>query len=173
MRHQVQQTSGHIMFCYDDPNAEGDIEEWCIVELQGDLEVRGDRMMDGQFIGDLLYNKYGQPILIIGHHILQGRCQKIDKPLLVMEKCSTRGKQQQQRRTQDDDEDNETMLDVSQVSHLDSSIASSNRTVLDSTVAVEHKTVPKTEYLVRAVVRQKVLFKARPKPIIANVAKSV
>lgn len=65
------------------------------------------------------------------------------------------------------------MLDVSQVSHLDSSIASSNRTVLDSTVAVEHKTVPKTEYLVRAVVRQKVLFKARPKPIIANVAKSV
>lgn len=155
------------------PNAEGNIEEWCIVELQGDLEVRGDRMMDGQFIGDLLYNKYGQPILIIGHHILQGRCQKIDKPLLVMEKSATRGKQRRANDGGDDGEENETMLDVSQVSHLDSSIASSNRTVLDSTVAVEHKTVPKTEYLVRAVVRHKILFKARPKPIIANVAKSV
>lgn len=50
------------MFHFLSPNPTGDIEEWCIVELQGDLEVRGDRLMDGQFIGDLLYNKYGQPV---------------------------------------------------------------------------------------------------------------
>ncbi|XP_019529178.2 chromosome transmission fidelity protein 8 homolog isoform X2 [Aedes albopictus] len=159
------------------PNASGDIDEWCIVELQGDLEVRGDRIMDGQFIGDLLYNKYGQPILIIGHHILQGRLQKMDKPLLVMEKCETRKRRITEPAPNstegDDDPENETMLDVSQVSHLDSTIASSNRTVLDSTLAVEHKTVPKTEYQVRAVVKHKILFKARPKPIIANVGKSV
>ncbi|ETN68025.1 hypothetical protein AND_000147 [Anopheles darlingi] len=128
--------------------------------------------MAGQFIGDLLYNKYGQPILIIGHHILQGRMQKIDKPLLVVEKHDL-------RQTTGRDED-ETMLDISQVvtesqQELDSTAHSiaSNRTVLDSTVAIEHKVVPKVEYLVRAVVRSKVLFKARPKPIIANVAKSV
>nr|XP_019529178.1 chromosome transmission fidelity protein 8 homolog [Aedes albopictus] len=159
------------------PNPTGNIDEWCIVELQGDLEVRGDRIMDGQFIGDLLYNKYGQPILIIGHHILQGRLQKMDKPLLVMEKCETRKRRITEpapNNTEGDDEpENETMLDVSQVSHLDSTIASSNRTVLDSTLAVEHKTVPKTEYQVRAVVKHKILFKARPKPIIANVGKSV
>ncbi|XP_065073660.1 chromosome transmission fidelity protein 8 homolog [Ochlerotatus camptorhynchus] len=157
------------------PNPEGDIEEWCIVELQGDLEVRGDRAMSGQFIGDLLFNKYGQPILIIGHHILQGRLQKIDKPLLVMEKHETRKRHVTEPSTDDaaGDDENEIMLDVSQVSQLDSTIASSNRTVLDSTLAVEHKTVPKTEYLVRAVVKHKILFKARPKPIIANVAKSV
>ncbi|XP_055624053.1 chromosome transmission fidelity protein 8 homolog [Toxorhynchites rutilus septentrionalis] len=149
------------------PNADGDIDEWCIVEVQGDLEVRGEREMAGQFIGDLLYNKYGQPILIIGHHILHGRMQKIDKPLLVIEKSDLRKQQRE------GDDENDTMLDVSQVSHLDSTIASSNRTVLDSTVAVEHKTIPQTEYLVRAVVKHKVLFKARPKPIIANVAKSV
>ncbi|XP_058829898.1 chromosome transmission fidelity protein 8 homolog [Topomyia yanbarensis] len=148
------------------PNPESEIEEWCIVELQGDLEVRGDRVMAGQFIGDLLYNKYGQPILIIGHHILHGRLQKIDKPLLVVEKSDLHTSTKAA-------EEDETMLDISQVSHLDSTIASSNRTVLDSTVAVEHKTIPKTEYLVRAVVKHKVLFKARPKPIIANVAKSV
>lgn len=158
------------------PNPSGDIDEWCIVELQGDLEVRGDRIMDGQFIGDLLYNKYGQPILIIGHHILQGRLQKMDKPLLVMEKCETRKRRITEpaaNNEPEDDPENETMLDVSQVSHLDSTIASSNRTVLDSTLAVEHKTVPKTEYQVRAVVKHKILFKARPKPIIANVGKSV
>ncbi|XP_058459262.1 chromosome transmission fidelity protein 8 homolog [Malaya genurostris] len=149
------------------PNPDGDIEEWCIVELQGDLEVRGDRVMAGQFIGDLIYNKYGQPILIIGHHILHGRLQKIDKPLLVIEKTDLSAK------SSNVDEVDETMLDVSQVSHLDSTIASSNRTVLDSTLAVEHKTIPKTEYIVRAVVKHKVLFKARPKPIIANVAKNV
>ncbi|XP_052862948.1 chromosome transmission fidelity protein 8 homolog [Anopheles cruzii] len=145
----------------------GKLEEWCIVELQGDLEVRGERIMAGQFIGDLLYNKYGQPILIIGHHILQGRMQKIDKPLLVVEKRDIR-------------ECDETMLDISQVvtesqPDLNSTGQSvvANRTVLDSTVAIEHKVVPKVEYQVRAVVRSKVLFKARPKPIIANVAKTV
>ncbi|XP_062698808.1 chromosome transmission fidelity protein 8 homolog isoform X1 [Aedes albopictus] len=165
------------IYIRNSPNASGDIDEWCIVELQGDLEVRGDRIMDGQFIGDLLYNKYGQPILIIGHHILQGRLQKMDKPLLVMEKCETRKRRITEPAPNstegDDDPENETMLDVSQVSHLDSTIASSNRTVLDSTLAVEHKTVPKTEYQVRAVVKHKILFKARPKPIIANVGKSV
>lgn len=154
-------------------NSNGPIEEWCIVELQGDLEVRGDRAMDGQFIGDLLYNKYGQPILIIGHHILHGRLQKIDKPLLVIEKSDIRKKPSITHDANEDNEEDETMLDISQVSHLDSTIASSNRTVLDSTVAVEHKTIPKTEYQVRAVVKHKILFKARPKPIIANVAKSV
>nr|XP_040235820.2 chromosome transmission fidelity protein 8 homolog [Anopheles coluzzii] len=151
------------------------LEEWSIVELQGDLDVRGDRIMSGQFIGDLLYNKYGQPILIIGHHILQGRMQKIDKPLLVVEKCDL-------NRRDDDDEGDELMLDVSQLPmtqgsehELDSTAQSvtSNRTVLDSTVAIEHKVVPKVEYRVRAVVRSKVLFKARPKPIIANVSKTV
>ncbi|XP_052897307.1 chromosome transmission fidelity protein 8 homolog [Anopheles moucheti] len=151
------------------------LDEWCIVELQGDLDVRGDRIMAGQFIGDLLYNKYGQPILIIGHHILQGRLQKIDKPLLVVEKCDV------QRRGEAGQD--ETMLDISQLSvtqsqeqhDLDSTAHSitSNRTVLDSTVAIEHKVVPKVEYRVRAVVRNKVLFKARPKPIIANVSKTV
>uniref|UniRef100_A0A182PGC4 Chromosome transmission fidelity protein 8 n=1 Tax=Anopheles epiroticus TaxID=199890 RepID=A0A182PGC4_9DIPT len=157
-----------------EPNSK--LDEWCIVELQGDLDVRGDRIMAGQFIGDLLYNKYGQPILIIGHHILQGRMQKIDKPLLVMEKCDL-------NRAEDDaDEQETTMLDISQVPmtqgsehELDSTAHSvtSNRTVLDSTVAIEHKVVPKVEYRVRAVVRSKVLFKARPKPIIANVSKTV
>lgn len=33
-----------------------------MVELQGDLEVRTNEDMHGQFVGDLYYNKYGQPV---------------------------------------------------------------------------------------------------------------
>lgn len=44
-----------------------------------------------------------------------------------------------------------------------------NTTVLDTTVAIENKTKVRTEYTVRAIVKKKLIFKARPKPIIANV----
>lgn len=38
------------------------LAEWAIIELQGDLEVRGDKIADGEYIGDLNYDKYGQPV---------------------------------------------------------------------------------------------------------------
>lgn len=44
------------------PNNETGIPEYAIVELQGDLEVRENQIMSGQFVGDLCYNKYGQPV---------------------------------------------------------------------------------------------------------------
>lgn len=48
-----------------------------------------------------------------------------------------------------------------------------DRTVLDSTIAIEHKSKTATEYQVRAIVKKRLIFKTRPKPIIANVAKKV
>ncbi|XP_017493112.1 PREDICTED: chromosome transmission fidelity protein 8 homolog, partial [Rhagoletis zephyria] len=65
------------------------LEEYAIVELQGDLEIRSGENIHDLFIGDLYYNKYGQPILIIGHHILQGREQKLEKPFAVLEKTKS------------------------------------------------------------------------------------
>lgn len=47
------------------------------------------------------------------------------------------------------------------------------RTLLDNTVALEHKSRQRTEYTVRAICTKKLIFKSRPKPIIANVAKTV
>lgn len=82
----------------------------------------------------------------------------MEKPFAVLEKSI--------RQTEVADGDGGA--DASQT--LDTTI---NRTVLDSTVAIEHKTRPTTEYHVRAIVRKKLMFKSRPKPIIANVAKSV
>lgn len=59
---------------------------------------------------------------------------------------------------------------LNQTMDLDSTV---NRTVLDSTITIEHKSQAKTEYRVEAIVRKKLVFKTRPKPIIANVAKPV
>ncbi|XP_037906673.1 chromosome transmission fidelity protein 8 homolog [Hermetia illucens] len=140
------------------PSKDSGVPEWAIVEVQGDLEVRSDQVMDGQFVGDLCYNKYGQPIFIIGHHILQGREQPMEKPFAVLQKSRTNEGEN---------------LDVT--SQLDSTIMSTagDQTILDSTVAIENKSKQRTQYTVRAIVTRKLIFKSRPKPIIANVAKHV
>ncbi|KAJ6647280.1 Chromosome transmission fidelity protein 8 like [Pseudolycoriella hygida] len=136
------------------------LEEWGIIELQGDLEVRGNQIMSGQFIGDLCFDKYGKPILIIGHHILHGKEQALEKPFAVLQK-----RLHDHETTDEDDIPNETNLDVSNISM--------SRTILDSTISIEHKTAQRTEYYVQAIVKRKIIFKSRPKPIIANVAKKV
>ncbi len=63
--------------------------------MQGDLESRvGDTDLTGKFIGDLHYSKDSSaPILIIGHHILHGKVQSLDRPFVAMEKCLVRGDQ--------------------------------------------------------------------------------
>ncbi|XP_065299114.1 uncharacterized protein [Dermacentor albipictus] len=63
------------------------IPEWRIVELQGDL-MTNDEGSAGQYIGDLHYTKSGIPILLVGHHILYGKEQDVEKPFLVIEKSA-------------------------------------------------------------------------------------
>lgn len=50
-----------LFFIYCSKTAKG-LLEWGIIELQGDLETRGNEAMDNQFVGDLNYDKYGQPV---------------------------------------------------------------------------------------------------------------
>lgn len=74
-------------------------------------------------VGDLHYfNRNKHPVLVLGHHVLNGKEVKLEQPMAVMEKV-TEG-------------DN-------------------------------------IAYKVKAVVKKKLLFKSRPKPIISNVNERV
>ncbi|XP_037792647.1 chromosome transmission fidelity protein 8 homolog [Penaeus monodon] len=110
--------------------------EWIILELQGDLESRTNEEMASKFIGDLHFSKEGTPILIIGHHIMYGKIQDLDKPFVLMHK-------------------KKLSTDIEQMDVDDTE----SQETASSTAGVE--------YLIKAVIRKKILFKSRPKPIIA------
>lgn len=112
-----------LFSCYSKTEDGSGIPEWAIVELQGLIQMKKEGVTAATVVGDLNYNsRTGQPILVLGHHILNGKEVKLEHPMAVIEK-----------------------------SHAED----------------------KTEYKVKAVVKKKLLFKSRPKPIISNVAERV
>lgn len=106
----------------------GDILEYSMIEFQGDLETKSQESLGGKLIGDLHFNHEGNPIMIIGHHILHGKVQDLDKPLLVITK----------------------------------------ETIPDSDVLPEN-----IKYGVTAVIKKKLIFKTRPKPIVGEMIKKL
>ncbi|XP_032681843.1 chromosome transmission fidelity protein 8 homolog isoform X2 [Odontomachus brunneus] len=110
---------------------DGVIEDWVIIDLQGDLNFEKVEHPNDQLVGDLHFTKTGTPILIIGIHVLHGKQVALEKPLVVLER------------------------------HRDN--------IGDEIIGEENTT--KTEYKVKAIVRKKLLFRTRPKPIVTNVPK--
>lgn len=109
---------------------DSNIQEWAIVELQGELSFDSGDITSNHYIGDLHFTKSGTPILIIGIHILHGKEMALTKPIAVLQKKST---------------------------------------ILTDEVTEENC---KIEYEIKAIVKKKLVFKARPKPIIRNVSKA-
>ena len=78
--------------------------------------------------------------MIIGHHILYGKVQDLEKPFVAIEKATSPAA------AEEEEEDESDKMEVDG---------------------------PPAGYRVKAVIRKKILFKTRPKPIIANVPKNI
>lgn len=111
----------------------GVIEDWAIIDLQGDLKFEKVDNTDDQLIGDLHFTKTGIPILIIGIHVLHGKEVNLEKPFVVLEKHRTN--------------------------------------IEDEAIMEEQNPRIKTEFIIKAIIKKKLLFKSRPKPIVTNVPK--
>ena len=91
------------------------LKEHFIIEVQGQIISRHNNGLSGNHFGDLHFTKQGEPLLIIGHHIIPGKVEELEKPFACMRKVNGDGG---------------------------------------------------VRYEVEAVIKKRILFKKRPKPII-------
>jgi len=66
-----------------------DPNQWGLIELQGQIETRDQVSLNGMHIGDLHFNGKGVPKLIVGHHLLTGKVQKLEKPFAILKKMDS------------------------------------------------------------------------------------
>lgn len=126
----------------------GEVGEWGLVELQGQLETRDQVPLDSMHIGDLHFDNRGIPNLILGHHLLTGKVVELEKPFAILKKTI-----------------GDTADTAESVADCPMDLGSCVGVNSDADVAVKG---PCTEYCVVALISKKIIFKNRPKPIITK-----
>lgn len=125
----------------------GNVGEWGLVELQGQLETRDQVSFNDMHIGDLHFDTKGTPNLIIGHHLLTGKIVELEKPYAVLKKKLVLSEENDMEPIPSQDESMECEF-------------SDRRTNTSEGCC--------TEYEVVALITKKIIFKNRPKPIITK-----
>jgi hypothetical protein len=97
-------------------------------------------------------------ILIVGSHVLFGKEKALENGFAVIKKVSKADGSEDEKRF------DETIINES--------TPNASVSILESTVNVENRTKPQIEYQVQAVIRKKLIFQQRPRPIISNLPKS-
>lgn len=70
----------------------------------------------------------------------------------------------------EEDEEEETKFNASVIP--DDTLPNASFSILDTTVNIENRTKPQVEYRVRALIKKKLVFNQRPRPIVSNVPKT-
>ncbi|XP_069758034.1 chromosome transmission fidelity protein 8 homolog isoform X6 [Narcine bancroftii] len=117
--------------------------DWVLMELQGEIETRYETGLAGSLVGDLHFSHDGIPILIIGHHILYGKVSHLERPFAVLQKHSARR------------------------------VGAENTTEAQSPSPEVNEENTSVSYEVTALIKKKIIFKTRPKPIITHVPKKL
>ncbi|KAI0269491.1 chromosome transmission fidelity protein 8, partial [Russula aff. rugulosa BPL654] len=127
--------------------------EFFLLELQGELEVSGDK--HGELVGRLTIDDTndGKPTLRIGHHLLEGKIANLPKPLPYCNVAHGNG-----------DIDGDDDVDMR---HSDESEAKANNKSTPPTA-----TETATSYTIRTLVRKKIIFSKRPTPMVGLSAKT-
>ncbi|CAK8689987.1 unnamed protein product [Clavelina lepadiformis] len=64
------------------------LQNWMVIELQGELKSRYETGLAYNLIGDLHFTRKAFPVLIVGHHVIYGKKVDLEKPIAVLKKSS-------------------------------------------------------------------------------------
>ena len=146
---------------YDDSHTDqGAVTEYSLIELNGNIYVEGEKNIEnnlaGECIGNITMKGLGKPVMIIGAHKLEGEIQKLSKPFYILEKQDTIESQTTSEKNCDD------MI----IEYNNDSDEENNNYNNERDDVMEHDNSQGPGFHIIGMVKQKILFKSRPKPIV-------